>query len=211
MSKGVGWIRIYRSVWGMPISSKPSYLSVWLWILCHAQYKSGATIRFEESEVTLKAGQLVCGAIQISTATGVPRSTVQRILRTFVREQQIEMKVGRKGTLITVSNWSRFQEDRGLEQDRGEVYEPQSEQQTGPFKEIKKRNNINCFIGPTQKTYPQGRLRDGTRVIRVKGQWQLHGRAGVKPHPHYYPEVAKDNVILEDEWRDGKRYSEDDH
>jgi len=48
----------------------------------------------------------------------------------------------------------------------------------------------------------EGRLHDGSRVVKKFGQWVDAINPGVKIDPHYYPEIASDDVLSEEEWQD---------
>lgn len=50
----------------------------------------------------------------------------------------------------------------------------------------------------------EGRLSDGTRVIKRGGEWRLAHCPDVKPDPNYYPEIAKDEVLSEEEYQADK-------
>jgi len=68
------------------------------------------------------------------------------------------------------------------------------------------RLNRKCYSG----LYPDdlvravsdaGRLHDGTRVIRRFGEWRDADTPDVRLSPAHYPEIARDEVMTEDEWR----------
>lgn len=48
----------------------------------------------------------------------------------------------------------------------------------------------------------EGRLHDGTRVIKKFGRWELLDNPGTKIDPKYYPEVSKDEVLTNEEWNE---------
>jgi len=54
------------------------------------------------------------------------------------------------------------------------------------------------------KSQKNGRLHDGTRVIKKFGQW-IDEYSGVSIDSTYYPEVAEDTVMSEEEWENRQR------
>jgi len=118
-----GYIKLWRKIKDDPWMKKPAYLSVWLHLLIEAEHgmtkEKGKwrkkrtdelrTILWKGKEMKLKAGQLTCGAYQLSEWTGVPRGTVERILKRFKSEEQIEIETSNRCSLITVKKWKQYQ------------------------------------------------------------------------------------------------------
>ncbi len=46
-----------------------------------------------------------------------------------------------------------------------------------------------------------GRLHDGTKVIKLNGQWRDAGDPSLRLDTAYYPEIASDTVMGEEEWQ----------
>lgn len=46
-----------------------------------------------------------------------------------------------------------------------------------------------------------GRLHDGTKVIKIMGQWKDALDPTVKLNPTYYPEILTDKIISESDWQ----------
>ena len=57
--------------------------------------------------------------------------------------------------------------------------------------ELSKKENLNKN---------EGRLHDGTQVVKKFGKWVIKGNEGISLDPHYYPEIAKEEILSEDEW-----------
>mgnify|MGYP000959015356 CR=1 FL=1 len=91
-----GWIKLYRSTFDNPIVNKdPDHLSVWLYLLCSATHK-GYSAMFRKNRIELQPGQLLTGRKSIARQTGVEEHKVDRILKLFKSEQQIEHQVSNK-------------------------------------------------------------------------------------------------------------------
>jgi len=57
----------------------------------------------------IKRGQFITGRKALSSETGIHRSKIERILKTFESEHQIEQQKTNKFRLITVKNYNKFQ------------------------------------------------------------------------------------------------------
>lgn len=53
-------------------------------------------------------------------------------------------------------------------------------------------------IVPKQIT--EGRLHDGTKVVKQNGQWVDAVDRTLRLDPNYYPEIVKDEVLSEEDW-----------
>lgn len=95
----------------MPYSNKPAYFTVWCWLLSEAQWQEGKQVYYEGRPYSLKPGQFTCGAYQISDQTGVPRGSVERILKRFESEERLRKETDRQKTIITILNWGDYQDD----------------------------------------------------------------------------------------------------
>lgn len=103
-----GFVKIYRSIWQHPRASNPSWLAVWVWLLSHAAYQEREAI-WCGKKITLQPGQIVTGSMKIGRATGVPASTVRRILKMLNDEGEVEQQTSSASSLISVTNWFKFQ------------------------------------------------------------------------------------------------------
>ena len=93
-----GWISTYRKILENPIVCKDSdYFAVWMYLLLNATHKESPAI-FNKKKIILKKGQLITGRKAIAEKFDISESKVQRILKTFEIEQQIEQQVNNKRT-----------------------------------------------------------------------------------------------------------------
>jgi hypothetical protein len=104
-----GWISIHRKIWDNPISKKPNYLSVWIYILCNANHQDNDFI-FNNKKQVCKRGQILTSRDKISLNTGVSQSSVENILKYLETEHQIKQQKNNKFRLITVLNYNAYQE-----------------------------------------------------------------------------------------------------
>lgn len=108
-----------------PLMKRPAYRAVWIEMLLEAEHgmkNVGGKWQKKEPEemkstmwkgerIFLKAGQFTCGAKQMSEWTGVPRGTVERIIKVFVKCGMIEEQASNKFSLFTVKKWKEYQQD----------------------------------------------------------------------------------------------------
>lgn len=104
-----GWIRVYRKMLENPIVMKDAeHLAVWVWLLLNATHREHDSL-FKGEKVTLHSGQLITGRIKVAQELKISESKVERILKTFESEHQIEQQKSNKNRLITVVNWDKYQ------------------------------------------------------------------------------------------------------
>jgi hypothetical protein len=111
-----GWIKIHRKTLNNPVVMKSTdHLAVWIYLLLKATHTERDII-FEGERITLKPGQFTTGRKVISQEWGinVNESKIQRILKTFEIEQQIEQQTTPRCRLISILNWQEYQLDEQL-------------------------------------------------------------------------------------------------
>ena len=104
-----GWIKIHRSIWDKGWSKRPEYVAVWVYLLKEATHEK-REVFWNGKTVFIGKGQLITGRLKIAENTGVHESTVERILKTFENEQQIEQQKTSTSRLISILNYSKYQE-----------------------------------------------------------------------------------------------------
>lgn len=104
-----GYIKVYRSMLDNPVVCKDSeYFAVWCYLLLNATHKEQSVL-FKGEKIILKPGQLITGRIKIAEHFKISESKVQRILKSFESEQQIEQQISNKNRLITILKWNSYQ------------------------------------------------------------------------------------------------------
>lgn len=107
-----GWIKLHRKIFKNKVVCKDSdHFMVWCYLLTNAIH-STYPIRFNGENIELQAGQLVTSQREIADETGINRGKVQRIMKCFEDEKQIEQLSTYKKRLVTIVNWSEYQGDR---------------------------------------------------------------------------------------------------
>ena len=105
-----GWIKLHRKLLDNPITTKDSnYLAVWIYLLLNATHKEYDTL-FKGKRITLQKGQLITGIISIAKKLKINKDKVQRILKSFENDKQIEQQTSNKNRLISIVNWNEYQD-----------------------------------------------------------------------------------------------------
>jgi len=105
-----GWISLHRKLLENPDVCKDSdHLAVWIYLLLNATH-TDYDVMFDNKRTTLKPGELITGRKSISAKIKISESKVQRILKTFEIEQQIEQQTTSQNRLISVLNWNQYQQ-----------------------------------------------------------------------------------------------------
>ncbi len=136
-----GYIKAYRSMLDNPVVCKDSeYFAVWCYLLLNATHKEKQVL-FAGKKITLKAGQLITGRIKIAEHFKISESKVQRILKMYENEQQIEQQISNKNRLITILHWDLYQySEQQIEQQLNNK-RTTTEQQVNTNKNVKNDKN----------------------------------------------------------------------
>lgn len=155
-----GWIRSHRKMFDNPVVCKDAeHYAVWGYLLHYAAHEPYDVV-FNGERITLKPGQLITSKASIARKFSISESKVQRILKTFENELQIELQATRHGRLVSVKNWAKYQK-----------YEPQIEPQvnhnwpTGEPQVVRNNNikNVNNIINTCEN--PENDKVDYQKVI----------------------------------------------
>jgi molybdopterin-biosynthesis enzyme MoeA-like protein len=120
MSQGNnGWIELHRNMLENPIVMKSAeHCAIWTCLLLLATHKEMDVI-FDGKKITLKPGQFITGRKSLASLynKGLSESKVQRILKDFENEHQIEQQTCTRNRLITIVNWNEYQKiEQAIEQ-----------------------------------------------------------------------------------------------
>ena len=106
-----GYIKLYRSMLDNPVVNKDAdHLAIWIYLLLNATHKEIYSM-FRGKKIALSPGQLITGRKVIGRKYNISESKVQRVLKTFENEQQIEQQSSNKNRLITILHWNEYQSD----------------------------------------------------------------------------------------------------
>ena len=92
-----------------PNSTNPVFLAVWSYLLLKATHKV-YVMRISGEDRELKPGDLVCSCRQVAKFFDIDKDTINRILGTMEKASMIRRKMYTRKTVITVVNWSSYQD-----------------------------------------------------------------------------------------------------
>jgi len=108
MSDPQGWISLHRKIIDNPLFEDPHALMLWVYLLLRANHKPAKILRGNRT-VAIKRGQFLTGRKSLSKATGIQESKIERLLKLFESEQQIEQQKTTKYRLISITNYNEYQ------------------------------------------------------------------------------------------------------
>ena len=149
-----GWIKFHRKLLDNPIIMKDKdYFAIWGYLLLNATHKE-YDVLFKGKRITLKEGQLITGRKKIAQLLKIDENKVQRILKSFENEQQIEQQTTSQNRLISIINWHEYQESEQQNEQQMNNERTTSEQRVNTNKNVKniknEKNNSKCkFVPPS--------------------------------------------------------------
>ena len=139
-----GFIHLHRKVLDNPVCCKDAeHLAVWVWLLLKAAWIE-SDVMFEGKRITLHPGDLPpISRRTIVRELQMNESKVQRILKTFENEHQIEQQMGSKCRLISIVSWSEYQSAEPQSEPQMNTKRTPDEPQTNTIKESENAKNYS--------------------------------------------------------------------
>lgn len=142
-----GYIAIHRKMLDNPVVCKDAdHIAVWCYLLLNATH-TNYDVFFKGERLTLRPGQLLTGRKSISKQFNVSESKVQRILKLFESEQQIEQQTSNQNRLITILNWDSYQKGEQRNEQQLNNNRTTTEQQLNTNNNVNKGNKVNNDTG----------------------------------------------------------------
>jgi len=146
-----GWIKIHRDILDNPIVCKDKdYFTVWIYLLLKATHKE-IDMLFNKEKIVLCPGQLITGRKKIADKFNISESKVQRILKTFKIEQQIEQQTTNSNRLISILNWEQYQNSEQQTEQPVNNERTTSEQRVNTNKNVRSKECKNVRIKEKEK------------------------------------------------------------
>lgn len=137
-----GWIKIHRRIQKNPIVMKDGdHLAIWVYLLLRAAHRPHESI-FDSKRIILDPGQLITGRKSISLTLGISESKIQRVLKCFESEQQIKQQSCSRSRLISILNWSEYQNSEQQIEQQVNNNRTASEQQVNTIQELKNKRIV---------------------------------------------------------------------
>lgn len=154
MISSSGWIKIHRKIKNKGYYKKSEYIHLWIHLLLEANHDEKEFL-WNGQLIKVRSGQFITGLRSLESETGIKRSTVDRILKMFENETQIEQQVTTKFRLITIKNWEEYQKVETQNEKQVGHRRDTSETQLRTNKNEKNyKNEKNIYITLTEQIEP---------------------------------------------------------
>ena len=142
-----GYVKIHRSLEKKGYYQDSHYVHLWVHLIMKATYCDREYL-FNGKIEHLKPGQFITGRNSLSKDTGIHRSKVDRILKVFENEHQIEQQMTNKFRIISITNWDKYQTDEQQIEQQMSIKRASSEHQVSTNNKEKnnKKENNNLLI-----------------------------------------------------------------
>ena len=97
------WIKLYMMDYD-EVYHDSKMLHIWIDILLHAN-----PVDYYHHGQLIKRGQCILSLRQVSERCGMAKNTITKYLHLLEECGKIKLDISRKGTLITVENWDKYQ------------------------------------------------------------------------------------------------------
>jgi hypothetical protein len=135
-----GWIKLHRRIIEKGYYKSSKHFHLWVHLLLKANHKRNEFM-WNNNLIVVKEGQFITGRKRLSEETGIDESSVERILKMLENEQQIEQQKTTKYRLITIVNWSDYQQNEQQIEQQTNNKRTTSEQQVNTNKNDKNDKN----------------------------------------------------------------------
>lgn len=103
-----GWIKLHRKLKNKGYYKKSNYVHLWIHLLLEANHLE-KEFMWNNEVVHIKKGQFLTGRKELSKETGIPETTIERILDLLEKEGQIGQQKTTKFRVITILKWDEYQ------------------------------------------------------------------------------------------------------
>ena len=137
-----GWVSIYRSTINKSWYKKSEYIHLWVHLLLKSNHVD-KEFWFNGKTIIVKKGSFITGRKILSDETGINESKIERILKTFENEQQIEQQKSNRNRIISVVSWDLYQQNEQQNEQQLNNKRTTTEQQLNTNNNNNNNNNIN--------------------------------------------------------------------
>lgn len=171
-----GWIKLHRKLQAKGYYKNSQYVHLWVHLLLLANHKEHEYMH-DGGLVMIKEGQLITGRKELSRATGIAETTIERILKLLENEHQIGQQKTNKYRVITILNWKEHQNRTEERTSSGHLADT--------YKNDKKEKNIAVAIAPAAIEVVHQAPEESERL--QKKQTYPNARKAFKWFPEYDP------------------------
>ncbi len=206
-----GWIKLHRKMMDNPIVCKDSdHIAVWMYLLLNATHKEYPVL-FAGEKITLQKGQLITGRQTISSKIKISESKVQRILKSFESEQQIEQQKSNKNRLISILSWHEYQECEQQNEQQLNNKRTTTEQQVNTNKNVKNIKNDKNVENKDIKTSRHKQVYDPNSIPYRSANYLFKKIVEINPTvktPNFQKWSDDMRLLIENDKREPKHVAE---
>ena len=140
----LGWIKLHRQIIDSKVFANAELLKTWIYILSRASHSDVIYEDMNGVIVKLEPGQLATGRLSMSSDLKITPSKADRHIKKLKSERMIEQLATGRGSIITVLNWSIYQESnsqRTADEQPANSPRTTSEQPANTYKNVNNENN----------------------------------------------------------------------
>ena len=105
---GEGYIYLHREILDHWVYKEPEAFKLWVTLLLLASHKEKSA-PFSGGVIELKPGMFITSRPSLARRSGVHESKINRLLKRFEIEQQIEQRISNQCRVISIVNWPEYQ------------------------------------------------------------------------------------------------------
>jgi hypothetical protein len=162
---GKGYVKVYRKLLTSSVFESPNLLKVWIWCLIRANW-TDATAMFEGREIQLERGQFITGRFTGAKSCNMVPGTFYKNILKLKKIGNIMLKSDNKKTLVTVVNYSSYQDEIEAEWQQSNNKVTTEGQQSNTDKEYK---NIRSKEYVCTKAKPQNQEEYTNYFLSING------------------------------------------
>ena len=136
-----GWISIHRKIKDSAIYKDSQAVHLWLHLILSANHKTN-NILIGNQTIEVPRGSLLTGRKSLASATGIHESKVQRLLKLFEKERQIEQQTFSKFRLISITNYNSYQDNEQQVNSKRTATEQQLNTNNNVYNNVKNKSNL---------------------------------------------------------------------
>ncbi len=104
-----GYIKLHRKLLDSDTFKNEKLLKIWIWILLKANHKEN-TFLLGRQKMTVSPGEFVMGLNSATDDLNLAKSTIHYWINYLEHINKVKLKKTNKYTIITILNWSTYQE-----------------------------------------------------------------------------------------------------
>ena len=139
---GNGWICLHRSLLDHWVFTDAQALKAWMHLLLTANHEDKRMF-FDGKLITIKRGQHLTSIRKLAESWGCTRRKADSLLNCFIEDQMVTVKRSNKGTLLTLVNYSVYQNMRDTERTTESTTEDTTEDTTESTQTTMNNNDNN--------------------------------------------------------------------